>query len=120
MLYLRRKMNAELCLLEISLDLLRDTSSQCMICTDGNAASSATQFYFGVEHFDKLPWDVLRADYWNDFSEGKRKRCAELLINPSIAARHIRRIHCMHPALQSELAGLHRHVVVTPSLFFGV
>ena len=120
MLYLRRELNAELCLLEISLDVLRDTSSKCLICTDGNAASGATRFYFGVEHFEKLPWDVLQADYWSDITDGKRKRCAEVLIHPSISSRHIEKIHCCLPSLQEELAGLHHNVTLNPPLFFGV
>ncbi|TGD72207.1 DUF4433 domain-containing protein [Mangrovimicrobium sediminis] len=119
MLFRLQDLNNSLCLLEISLDVLRDTGSRDLIYTDGNAASGATNFFSGMEGFDNLPWDVLMAEYWNDKEDGKRKRCAEVLIHPKVAKRHISAIHCYSRQLAQELGGIYGNVRFNPSTFFG-
>ncbi|MEA3522586.1 MAG: DUF4433 domain-containing protein [Campylobacterota bacterium] len=81
MLYVRKNIQNELCLIEISLSVL---SKKNFLFTDGNAAAINTNFYNSLDDLIHLPWEVLNASYWNDFEDGKRKRCAEVLIYPSI------------------------------------
>ena len=73
MLYVRKHLQVNLCLVEVSLAVL--TENEYLI-TDGNAASRDTQFYQSESSLSLLPWDVLRASYWTEFPDGKRKRCA--------------------------------------------
>ena len=111
MLYVKRNIQTELCLIEVSLSVLTNDN---FIFSDGNAASRNTKFYNLVEDLEKLPWEVLGASYWNDYEDGKRKRCAEILIHPLIEPKHISKIHCFsHETLefisrfniQSEISG---------------
>ena len=51
-----------------------------IIFTDGNAASEKTIFYEDAADLDALDWDCLEAEYWTDFDDGARKRCAEALV----------------------------------------
>ena len=39
---------------------------------------------------EHLPLQVIRAPYWTDFPDGRRRRCAELLVRPSVPIRAIR------------------------------
>jgi hypothetical protein len=103
MLYVRRDMQNELCLIEISLSVLSDDN---FIFTDGNASARDTKFYNLVDDLEKLPWEVLNASYWNNFEDGKRKRCAEVLIYPSIAPEYIKNIHCYSDSTLQQLTNI--------------
>lgn len=59
--------------------------------TDGNAANWATKFFNDLRHLADLDWGCIRADYWNDFDDGKRKRCAEILVPDVIPFRKVQR-----------------------------
>ncbi|MBG59915.1 MAG: hypothetical protein CMJ16_05595 [Peredibacter sp.] len=117
MLYRLKNDSESLCLIEIALDAL---DYHDVVFTDGNAASRDTKFYSNPNDLKYLPWDVLNSEYWSDFIDGKRKRCAEILVYPSIGARHITRIHCNS---QDTLNSLYRmgvdKAVYSPRLFFG-
>ncbi|MCW7076179.1 MAG: DUF4433 domain-containing protein [Candidatus Syntrophoarchaeum sp.] len=60
--------------------------------TDGNAASNRTKFYDDLSELDKLPWDILRADYWIKYEDGKRKRSAEVLVPHKIPFSMVHRV----------------------------
>ncbi len=62
------------------------------IFTDGNAAATDTKFYDNITDLDKLDWECLQAQFWNDFEDGTRKRCAEVLVPEPIATESIKRI----------------------------
>ncbi|WP_082794303.1 DUF4433 domain-containing protein [Thauera humireducens] len=115
MLYVRKHLQNELCLLEISLSVL---DSYDYLYTDGNAASRETRFYREVKDLIYMPWDVLRASYWNDFTDGKRKRCAEVLIFPFVAPDYIVRVHCASPETARMVRSYGCEAVVSRELFF--
>lgn len=115
MLYVRREVQRDLCLLEVSLDALEGGQ---YLLSDGNAASHDTLFFGSLDRLDALPWDVLRAGYWSDFPDGKRKRCAEVLIYPRVQPEHVTRVHCYSKHTATALGWCSREVVVTPRLFF--
>jgi len=59
--------------------------------TDGNAASSNTNFYFSLKKLEKIPWDVIRSNPQElDLKNNEiiRKRCSEFLIYPSIPVKY--------------------------------
>jgi len=118
MLYARKNISPQICLIEISSQVMVEMQS---LFTDGNAASRDTLFFRALDDLSKLPWDVLRAGYWNDFADGKRKKCAEVLIYPKIDAKFIKAIHCSsyeskQVIEKSASSGIPMRV--TPSLFF--
>lgn len=50
------------------------------IFTDGNAASSSTQHYVGVNNLSNVDLNAARKWYWNDDEETRRKKSAEVLV----------------------------------------
>lgn len=65
------------------------------ICfTDGNAASDDTHFYTSITDLKKLDWECINGKYWTDYFDGKRKRCAEVLVPHKIDPNMIISIHC--------------------------
>ena len=61
--------------------------SEILFFTNGNAASRATsQFDDPQKLQSELPLDVLQADFWTDFPDGRRKRSAELLVYPKVSS----------------------------------
>lgn len=116
MLYVRRNIWHDLCLIEISLSALSDNN---FIFTDGNAAARNTNFYNETNDLDKLPWDVLNASYWNNFPDGKRKRCSEILIYPKIERKYIIKLHCCSYSTLNYLSQFGIPVKISKNLFFG-
>lgn len=48
--------------------------------SDGNAASGDTNFYYSPRRLYELNWDCIWADRWVDYGDGRRIRCAEVLV----------------------------------------
>lgn len=59
--------------------------------TDGNAANTPTSSYDCLEDLDKLDWECIRAQYWTEYEDGKRKCMAEILVPDKISANFIKR-----------------------------
>lgn len=115
MLYVRRQLRNALLIIEVQPSVLFDSE---YLISDGNAASRITTFYRSIEDIDKLPWDVLKANYWTDYEDGKRKMCAELLVFPKIEPQHISVVHCYSRGTKESLGNCGRDVLVSPKLFF--
>lgn len=115
MLYRRRELQQQIVILQISPSILRD--NQHVFC-DGNAASHDTRFSVDPEIVSSA-LDALNADYWNNVPDGKRRRCAEVLIYPRVSPEHIVAAICNNVALADEMAGVAKlKIEVNPSMFF--
>ena len=80
---------SELAVLYLTSALMRRPG---VVFTDGNAAADATTFFTRIEDLDKLDWECIRADYWTEFHDGKRTRCAEVLVPDQISFDNVCRI----------------------------
>lgn len=116
MLCCRQEMQHEIVILRITDEL--DALGQSVLFTDGNAASRDTLFSNDVGVV--IPsMDVLNAKRWDKLNDGKRRRCAEVLVPDRLDARHITGIACYNQALAKTLATrLSRQVTVDPALYF--
>ena len=115
MLSARRKVQDTLCLIEVSLSVLIDSE---YVITDGNAASRDTIFFKNINSMPSQTLDVLNSKYWRDFSDGKRRRCAEVLIYPNIKPGHIQMIHCCSENSFRYISSLGKSVRFSNDLFF--
>lgn len=115
MLFAKRDMEQNICLIEISLSIL---SAKRFIFTDGNAASKNSNFYHSLNDLHRLPWDVLNADYWNDFEDGKRKKCSEVLVLSIIPSKYIKKIYCSSWETLNRLSNLPVQSIISEELFF--
>jgi len=115
MLYKRRCLQHEIVILKISAGVLQDGQH---VFSDGNAASRETRFSSDSNVVaDSLT--ALNAKYWANCSDGKRRRCAELLVYPKVQPVHILSAICSNSALAEEIAmGTNLQIEVNPSMFF--
>ena len=127
MLYVRKNMQSDIVLVEFSPTVfLKDN----VIFSDGNAAvhttatyNNRTEFYSDLNDLSKLDWECINADYWNDYPDGKRIKCAEVLVPDIIEASYITRIH-YSPSLMNtkpleRIAKQHNiDIVCSPELYF--
>lgn len=119
----RRDSQNRIFFIVINSDIMADEKTEFAF-SDGNAASQETKFFNSLYKLKHLPWDVLKADYWNDFSDGKRKRNAEFLIFPSVPPKYFMRIIVLDPNLQNHCKKLIQKfgssidVIVDSSYFF--
>lgn len=116
MLFCRRDCNTTLCLLEI--DARACLLLQDMLFTDGNAASQRTSFYEELDQLQLLDWQALNVEYWNSIPDGKRKRCAEVLVPHQLPVSAICRVHTASWATCIRLRGQGINATYSPKLFF--
>jgi len=101
MLYLRQISESDLVILQISKVLI---ASEGTIFTDGNAASFTTQFRHSVEEFSSLPFEnIFGPKNWTTIPDGKRIRCAEVLVHERIDVPHIKAIICKSESLTEKV-----------------
>ena len=48
--------------------------------TDGHGIMDLSDYYDDLADLNKLPWNVINANYWNDFQDGRRLRQSEFLV----------------------------------------
>lgn len=100
MLYLRKNMQQEIVILRISPSIL----DECYyVFCDGNAASQSTKYSVDPEVL-RPSLEVLNAEYWNNFADGRRRRCAEVLIYPHVRPGMIDGAICYSAGLAKEIA----------------
>lgn len=87
MLYVRRDQQHDLAVICIDKDLLLCDGT---VFTDGNAASDGTKFFRDTQDLRELDWECIRAEYWTEHQDGRRKRCAEVLVPDKVGSEHFR------------------------------
>ena len=92
MLFCRKDIGDDLVILNINKRILLDNEN--VIFSDGNAASGNTVFFNHLEDLEKLNWKCLNNPYWNDYDDGKRIKCAEILVKDEIKCSEIKKIIC--------------------------
>ncbi len=102
MLYRRKEIQNRILILCIDRKILLEKD---VIISDGNASSTSTNFYEGIQNqnLKRLDWKAINAKFWNDYPDGKRKACAEVLINSKIPVSMIKKIICNNENTQNEV-----------------
>lgn len=115
MLYVRRERQREIVILKISPCVLEEGQH---VFSDGNAASHDTQFS-SDSNIVARSIAALNASYWGGCPDGKRRRCAELLVYPNVPPSHIISAICSSSVLAEEIAlQTDIQVEVDHSMFF--
>lgn len=115
MFYRLKNIADELVILKLGKNIL---NSHQHLFADGNGASRDTKFSTNEKVLEGSI-DVLTASNWTDFDDGKRKRCAEVLIYPNVKPLEIDEVICRNYYLAEELSmSLPLPVSVDESLFF--
>lgn len=112
MLFKLRNIQDDVLILAIDRNLILNQNS---IFTDGNAASQGTRFFNSIGQLTQLNWRCIRAEFWNDIADGKRIRCAEVLVFPRIEIASIKKIYSNNStvtAFASSKARNFRHITV--------
>ena len=91
MLFLRKDLENRIVIIAIDRRAIYQDKS---MFSDGNAANKPTRFYNDLSDLDKLNWTCIQDDYWPNYQDGKRVKCAETLTHPKITIKHIQKIYC--------------------------
>jgi len=108
MLYLLQRIHRDnLCLIEISLDVLTNR----YIFTNGNAARRNSKFFSNLStQFEQIPWNDVFSKRWVEQNieyghsypmtneDIKSHMQSEFLISPKIDSKYIKKIHCKNQA----------------------
>ena len=85
----------------LSQNLISDTETNFAF-TDGNAASLYTITYRSLNSLNKLNWEIINSEFWNDKVDGKRIRNSEFLIYPKIEIKYISEFSVNNQKLKEE------------------
>lgn len=115
MLYVRRQQQHDILILGIHPAV---TNGARVLYTDGNAASKATKFSL-VDDVVRPVIPVLRAERWTEFTDGMRRRMAEVLIHGPIQPKHIVRVTCSTQVTADWVRNAHNiYAVCNPLTYF--
>lgn len=122
-LYARREMQDEIffCIIDSTILAFPDIHYGF---SDGNVACQATKCFYSLSRLYEVNWELIYSQNWCTFSDGKRQRCAEMLIYPSIPSKFIKKIVVRKESLATELKDIlnnlavYIEVEINPSLFF--
>jgi hypothetical protein len=119
MLFKLREIQDQLVVLVVNPDVLSRGEAYF---TDGNAAADGTTAYFGAPLLAHLPWNIIKAERWNTYPDGKRIACAEVLVYPCVPPDDIAGIACRTSAqraiLQATCPELGLEIVEAPQLYY--
>ena len=88
------------------------------VFSDGNAACRETKFSAEPSIVEESI-DALNSTYWSNCIDGKRRRCAELLVYPKVQPIYVLSAICSNKTLAKEIALETRiQIEVDPSMFF--
>lgn len=96
--------NGELAILEISAE---PAQWQASLLADGIASSAGTQLFHASDPAvdQALDWSAIRCSSWGDASKDmRRKTMAEVLVNGTLAPRHIHKVWVQEPSALQTLA----------------
>ena len=86
MFYKKREILNSCAVLHVSRKIILNRG---VVFTDGNATNLETKYYKDISKLRKLDWNCLDAKFWNDYEDGRRKICAELLVPGFVEKRDI-------------------------------
>lgn len=61
-----------------------DHAGKPFVFTDGHGIMALTDYYNDLEDMNQVPWEVVNAQYWNSYPDGKRLRQSEFLVLKSV------------------------------------
>jgi len=91
MLYKRVEIQDNIVILGINPNVILEPTT---VFSDGNAAAQSTGFYHDVAMLDKLPWNIINSSSWSEFIDGRRIKCAEVLISLKVEVKNIFNVLC--------------------------
>jgi ssDNA thymidine ADP-ribosyltransferase, DarT len=119
MLYRRKDLQEDIVILGIDPQILLEPN---ILFSDGNAAAKGTTFYRWIEMLARLDWAIINARNWVDFEDGKRIKCAEVLVYPRILPERILWIFCRSRKHRETIINIKQGTniqgLVKPELFF--
>ena len=126
MLYKRKDLHRELCVLQVSTDVL---DLPGVVIADGNAASEYTAFWPSPAGLARVDKGLVFAEYWTDEDQiqewhKKRVKCAEVLVPDRVVPQFIigAYVSCSEAqnALQNvvETNNLRLNITLNAHLFF--
>lgn len=119
MLYRRREIQEDIVILGIDPKILLEPN---VLFTDGNAAANGTLFYRSVEMLTQLPWDIINTRSWVDIEDGRRIKCAEVLVYPRIPLEKVLFIFCRSSKHRETIINVKQETsiqgLIKPELFF--
>jgi len=123
MLYKRRHKHTEICVLQVSPNVLLLPK---VIISDGNASSRYTKFLPAPAGLGNMNWDIIFAKYWTEPSDqivewrNKRIKCAEVLVPDRVPPEYINGVYVSGPFIKQKLAqsGFEKSVTVNSYIFF--
>lgn len=123
MMYKRREQAYSLCVLVIDPAVIY--SDGCVL-SDRNAAADLVKFFTPEIGLDKIDFDLVFAEDWNDtnpykLSANRAVKCAEILIPSCVAYNYIVGAYVVNQEAKQHLInlGFDKKIIIQPDVFYG-
>jgi hypothetical protein len=122
MMYLRRNLYKETCVLSISADVL---SLPGVVVSDMNAARDLCRFMEPFKALEILDFDMIYTKNWNVSDNSLKYKlqgavCAEVLVPNSVAYNYIQSVHIADQSIEASLIELDfdKQIICDADMFF--
>ncbi len=86
------------------------------VFTDGHAIMALTDFYNDLADLGELPWEIIHAQYWNDYLDGKRLRQSEFLVYKHFSWNLVERIGVYNQNMQNYVQSMLQNALYIPAV----
>lgn len=123
MMYLRKDMADELCILVVSIRVL---DIEGCIVSDRNAAASLVKFYSPIEGIERIDFGKVYERYWTNHedpyerSNHKQIKCAEILVPRRITDEYILGAYVVDDKVRDQMLreGFEKPIAINPKAFY--
>jgi hypothetical protein len=122
MLYKRKDMAEEICVLAVDASILNDPNC---ILSDRNAATDLVKFYPASEGVNQIDFGKVFAQYWihddpYEHLNHKAIKCAEILIPQRVSYEYIVGAYVVSDMAEKALiaTGFDKRIVINPKVFY--
>lgn len=93
-----------------------ENAGKLFVFTDGHGIMALTDYYNDLGELNEVPWNVVMAKYWNDFTDGSRLRQSEFLVHSKLDWALIETIGVYNQTMKVHVEGLIQHLAHKPSV----
>jgi len=86
------------------------------VFTDGHGIMALTDYYNELEDLGNVPWNVVNAQFWTSFPDGRRERQSEFMILQNVEWNLIETIGVYNSQMKILVESIVSHLRYQPSV----
>ncbi|ENM5835605.1 type II toxin-antitoxin system toxin DNA ADP-ribosyl transferase DarT [Vibrio chemaguriensis] len=93
-----------------------ESAGKAFVFTDGHGIMSLTDYYNKLSDMHNVPWQVVQAQFWGSYPDGKRERQAEFLVQNYVEWALIDTIGVYNQAMKLRVENIIQNLAYRPKV----